>query len=231
MDRVKNAWGRIAGYVACVAARLSRRTLLVVVGLLSAGFLWAVALAPTVVAFVLTVGLAAAWCAWLDKNPEASLETTRSTDDDISAGTPPGLPVHVLATTHHGTTSALTIAKELAATTPARVVLIVPRLTSFATPFNPTGSERTALIDGYRNFAAEVGVHVSVLFCVCHRLDDVVHLLGSAGLLIVGGCRRGLWPSREQRLVTRLVGEGYRVVFADIGARYARPARASVRCS
>jgi hypothetical protein len=67
-----------------------------------------------------------------------------------------------------------------------------------------------------------------VLLCVCQRLDDVAHqLLGRSGLVIVGGRRRVWWPSREQRLVDRLTGEGYPVVFAQVGTR---TARASLPC-
>jgi hypothetical protein len=64
---------------------------------------------------------------------------------------------------------------------------------------------------------------LSVLFCVCQRLDDVAHqLLGRSGLVIVGGRRRLWWRSREQRLVDRLIGEGYPVVFVQVGARTTR---------
>ena len=228
MDRITKAWTRIGGYVACMTTRFSRRSVLMVVGVLSAGLLWVIAVAPTVIAFALTAGLAAAWCAWLEKHPEAPLHEDGLTDDGIGAGAPPTFAVHVLATTPAGTRSALAVAKRLTAANPARVVLAVPRLTSFATQFDPTGIERTAVIDGNRALAAEVGVHVTVLLCVCRRLDDVVHsLLGRTGFVIVGRRLRGFWPSREQRLVRRLVGEGYRVVFAGTGTR---SARAQVRC-
>lgn len=141
---------------------------------------------------------------------------------------PSRLTVHVLATTHEGTRSALAVAKRLASGNDAPIVLVVPRLTSFAPQFDPTGPERTVLVDEHRALAADVGVRVTVLFCVCHRLDDVAHeLLGRSGLVVVGGQRRFWWPSREQRLVERLIGEGYAVVFAEIGARRACE---SVRC-
>ena len=76
------------------------------------------------------------------------------------------------------------------------------------------------LLDEHRRLAAEAGVEVTALFCVCHRLDDVVHqMVGPSGLVIVGGRRHTLWPTREQRLVSRLIREGYPVVFAQIGAQ------------
>jgi hypothetical protein len=125
----------------------------------------------------------------------------------------------VLATTPEGTRSALTSAKRLIDGLDARVVLLVPRLTSFAARFDPSSDERAVLVDEHRALAASVGVHVTVLFCVCHRYDDVVHqMLGRSSLVIVGGRRRALWPSREERLVGRLSAEGYPVVFAQVGA-------------
>jgi hypothetical protein len=64
-------------------------------------------------------------------------------------------------------------------------------------------------------------VHVNVIFCVCHRYDDVVHqLLGRSALLIVGGRTRTWWPTREERLASRLAREGYPVVFAQVGTRH-----------
>jgi hypothetical protein len=139
--------------------------------------------------------------------------------------------VHVLATTTEGTACALGSAKRLAGGLDAQVVLLVPCVTHVGAPFDPSGHERTTLIDWYRALAAEVGVHANVLFCVCHWCDDVVHqMLGRSSLLIVGGRRRLWWPTREERLVSRLSAEGYPVVFAQVGARPAT-ARAPVPVS
>jgi hypothetical protein len=129
------------------------------------------------------------------------------------------LSVNVLATTREGTACALASAKRLTGGLDARVVLLVPRLTHVTSPFNPAGKERAALVDEHLALAASVGVHVTVLFCVCRRYDDVVHqMLGRSSLLIVGGRTRTWWPSREERLVSRLSREGYPVVFAQVGA-------------
>ncbi len=60
---------------------------------------------------------------------------------------------------------------------------------------------------------------MTVLPCACRRYDDVVHsMLDRSSLLIVGGQKRAWWPSREERLVARLLAEGYAVVFAQVGA-------------
>lgn len=183
-------------------------------------FVWFVTVAPAVVSFAIAIGAAMAWCAWLQKHPEMLPDTDQSTQDVVTCTTRTGLSVHVLATTPDGTRCALTIAKRLTDGLDARVVLLVPRLSSFAARFDPAGPERAALVDAYRALAADVGVHVNVLFCVCHRYDDVVYqMLGRSSLVIIGGRHRLWWPGREERLVSRLSAEGYPVVFADVDAR------------
>jgi len=129
------------------------------------------------------------------------------------------LSLNVLSTTREGTECALASAKRLIAGLDAQVVVLVPRLTRFGAAFDPSGHERATIIDEHRALAARVGVHVTVLLCVCRRYDDVVHqMLGRSSLLIVGGRTRTWWPTREERLVSRLSREGYPVVFAQVGA-------------
>jgi hypothetical protein len=45
-------------------------------------------------------------------------------------------------------------------------------------------------------------------------------MLGRSTLLIVGGRTRFWWPTREERLVSRLAREGYPVVFAQVTAQH-----------
>lgn len=219
MDRDAAALARrLSGWVVKAASALSPRGALLVIGALFAGFLWVTTVAPPLVSFALTIALAIAWCVWLERQPgpkgayEAPL--------DAMGALPPAKPtVQVLATTAEGTKCALDTARRLTSGTDARVLLFVPRLTPFTAPFEPSGQERTATIDWYRQIAIDVGVHVDVLFCVCRRPDDVVHqMLGPSTLLIVGGRSRAWWPTRERRLVERLILEGYPIVFADVGA-------------
>jgi hypothetical protein len=132
------------------------------------------------------------------------------------------LTVYVVATTTDGTKCALAAAKRLTSDVAGQVTLMVPRVTGFTAPFDPTTAERAETIDRYQTIAAEVGVHATVLFCVCCRPDDIVQqMLGASTLLVVGGRTRVWWPTRERRLVDRLVGKGYPVVFADVRAAQA----------
>jgi hypothetical protein len=138
------------------------------------------------------------------------------------AGSSGRLTVHVLATTVEGTTCALQSAKRLTAGLHTRVVLLVHSRKSLSASSHATSAERASLVDRYGSVAAAVGVDVTVLFCVCQRVDDVVHqMLGRSSLVIVGGRRRVWWPSREQRLVQRLTAGGYPVVFAQVGVELA----------
>jgi len=138
--------------------------------------------------------------------------------------------VHVLATTPAGTRSALTAAKRLTDGLDARVVLLVPRLRSLGSVLDPGNLQRATLIDAQLSMAAQVGVRISLWFCMCHSDDDAVRqMLGPSSLLIVGGQKRMLSPSREERLVRRLVAEGFPVVFAPTGPTEWSPQRSVPR--
>jgi hypothetical protein len=153
----------------------------------------------------------------LEKHSDS--DVSLPTRDGLASATRAKLSVNVLATTHDGTRCALDVAKRLIGGLDAQIVLLLPRLGSFAGGFDPASQERGALVDEHRALAADVGVHVKVVFCVCRRYDDVVHqMLGRSSLLIVGGRRRVWWPTREERLVSRLSAEGYPIVFAQVGA-------------
>lgn len=134
----------------------------------------------------------------------------------------------VLATTVEGTRCALESAKRLTGDLDARVVLLVPDVRSYSIPFNPAGDDRLDIVAEHRTLVASLDLDATVLVCVCRRVTDVVRqMLGRSSLVIVGGHRGTWWPSREQRLVHRLIGEGYPVVFAQVGAREVQ-ARVSV---
>ena len=147
----------------------------------------------------------------------------RGADDRVTPAPMTRVPVHVIATTPEGTKCALTVARQLTHGVDSRVVLLVPRLTSYCDRADLSSRKRAALVDEHHALAADAGVHVTVLVCVCRRLDDVVEqLLGPATLVIVGGRRNLWWPSREQRLVDRLTSGGHSVVFADLRAQRMR---------
>jgi hypothetical protein len=131
--------------------------------------------------------------------------------------------VHVLATTVEGTRCALASAKRLARGRGSRVVLFVPRRTTTLAPFDVDGGERDSLIHRHVAAAVDVGLHVEAVFCVCRRLDDVVHaIVGRSEVVIIGGRHSSVWPTREQRLARRLTAAGFPVVFAQVDGTNAR---------
>jgi hypothetical protein len=140
------------------------------------------------------------------------MDTVRS---EVSIGAPPQasrLSVHVLATTVDGTRAALRTARRLTRDLDGRVVLLLPCVQTLSSAYDP--AERTRLVERYQAMAGSLGIDATVLFCLCHRLVDVVHqMLGHSSLVLVGGRRNPVWASREERLASRLTGEGYPVVF------------------
>jgi hypothetical protein len=54
-----------------------------------------------------------AWCAWLEKHPDAPEDAVQSTQDVVTSATRAKLSVHVPATTHDGTRCAVGVAKRL----------------------------------------------------------------------------------------------------------------------
>jgi len=213
--------GRFIARFAGPSASAFGRSMAAVVGIVSvvAAFGWFVIRVPAVVSFAVAAGAAMAWCAWLEKHPDTPVDVAHSVQEGVTDTTRATLSVNVLATTRDGTRGALDVAKRLTSGLDARIVLLLPRLASFAGRVDVGSEECNALVDEHRALAADVGVHVNVLCCVCHRYDDLVHqMLDDSSLLVIGGRHRLWWPGREERLVRRLSREGYPVVFARVAA-------------
>jgi hypothetical protein len=178
-----------------------------------ATFGWFATIVPAVVSLAVAVGV--------EKHPDARANIDESVPEAVTDAARAKLSVNVRATTHDGTRCALDVARRLIGGLGAQVVLLLPRLASLAGGFDTASQGRNALVDKHRTLAADVGVHVKVLFRVCHRYDDIVHQMrGRSSLLIVRGQTRTWWPTREERLMSRLAADGYPVVLAQVGAAH-----------
>jgi hypothetical protein len=136
---------------------------------------------------------------------------------EAKADPPRRRTVHVLATSPEATRSALLSAKRLSAGVDAQIKLLLPRVQSIVAPFDPSTSERAALVEAYRRLAASLDLDPIILFCVCYRIEDVVHqMIGRSAPIIIGARLRAWWPSRERRLVNRLSADGYTVVVVPL---------------
>jgi hypothetical protein len=134
------------------------------------------------------------------------------------------LSIHVLATTVEGTMSALTSARRLIDGHDARIALLVPAAHARGAFVEQSSGKHAELVEKHRALAASVGLHVTVLVCVCRRHDDLVHsMFDRSSLIVLGGRIQAWWPSREQRLFRRLTAEGYPAIFAQVGAEQAVP--------
>jgi hypothetical protein len=151
------------------ASGLSLRAALLTILASFAGLVWLINTAPPVIGLFVTATVASCWCIWLERHPERSgVPPPQSAVTTVSV-------VYVLATTAEGTKQALTVAKHLAAGCGTKVLFLPPRLTSFRTQFNPATEDRRKAVDEQRPLAADIGVRITILFCVCHRPEDIVH--------------------------------------------------------
>src|SRR5262245_62025414 len=133
---------------------------------------------------------------------------------ELEAGVTARPSVIVVATTGDSTPFALSSARRLASARDARIVLIVPQLTSFADA--PLSQEdRHRAIDDYRGLARQAGVAAQIVCCACRRYDDIRALLDRSSLVIVGGRRSAFWPSREQRFADWLSADGFDVLLVQ----------------
>ena len=112
---------------------------------------------------------------------------------------------------------ALTTAVPLAKGSMSRLIVIVPRVVSYALRLDKNGAAADFLARRYRDFIRDFDCDAQIRLCVCRRVDDVVlQLLPPGGTVVVGG-RAGRWfPSEEAKLVRRLTALGHHVVFVPM---------------
>jgi hypothetical protein len=126
------------------------------------------------------------------------------------------LRAHVIATTNAGTRAALEAARAWASGLDPHVVLLVPHVVPYTDPIDqPTDSVAFAA-NRFRELADALDIDVVVRVCVCRRHSaELTPLPPRDGIVLVGGRVCRWWPTREQRLASRLDRDGYRVIFVE----------------
>jgi hypothetical protein len=125
--------------------------------------------------------------------------------------------VHVLATTFEGTRAALRAAIPLARGSDARVIVIVPKIVSYALPVDERIDSSDFIMRRYREMARELDGEPQFRLCLCRRVDDMLRqLLPPAARVVVGGRVRSWLPTEETRLVRQLTARGHDVVFVPL---------------
>jgi hypothetical protein len=128
--------------------------------------------------------------------------------------------IHVFATTFEATRVALSTAVPLARGSAARLILIVPRVISYARPAGESAdsADSTDFMERrYRDLVRDIDYDAHVQLFMCRRVEDIVRQLLPTGATIVVGGRAGSWlPTEETRLVRRLTTLGHHVVFVPM---------------
>jgi len=126
--------------------------------------------------------------------------------------------IHVIATTFDGTRAAVVAAIPLARGSGARLVLLVPRVVSYATDLENPGEASAVFTERYERLVRELGGAADVQMCLCRTIDDLIAKLAAARSCVVVGGPVGRWlTSPEERFAGRLTRAGCSVVFAASG--------------
>ena len=139
-------------------------------------------------------------------------------------------PLTVFATNERGTLAALQHAKSITARSPSPVLVLVPELVEYGTPFrarrvngngNGNGHENgngTGSVErSFRDLASRVGLDVAIRTCQCREPKHVSGRLGLApSRIVLGGRWRGWLATSEQQLARELACDGHDVTFVDV---------------
>ena len=129
--------------------------------------------------------------------------------------------IHVVSTTFDGTRAALSAAIPLARGSGARLILIVPKLVSYAIPLDQHIDSAEFMMRRYRDLVREFDGEAQLRLCVCRRVDDVLcQLLPRHATVVVGGSARAWFPSDEIKLIRRLIKLGHQTVFVPVPNKY-----------
>lgn len=130
--------------------------------------------------------------------------------------------IHVLATTFDATRTALSAAIPLAKGSGARLVVLVPKVVSYAVPLDPTLECTDFTVRRYRDVIRDYDGDARIQLCLCRRVIDVVRsLLPRNATVVIGGRARAWLPTEETRLIRHLTSLGYHVVFVPTPQRIA----------
>ena len=128
----------------------------------------------------------------------------------------PRLNIAVIFTSVDATLGALKKAGALANRLSARITLFVPQIIPYPLPL----TSPPVLLDWnerrFRVIASRSPVETRVLLYLCRdRLETLSTALTPGSLVVVGGRKRGWWPTSEKRLARQLRRAGHEVIFTE----------------
>jgi hypothetical protein len=139
-------------------------------------------------------------------------------DSQPGPGEPKALAVEVIYTTDEGTKHALRKAWALAQDLGAHVRLVyvyaVPYTLPLGRPAISLPFVQNKLVKLAGDFPGEASVHIFLCREALRALQDA---LPQTSLVVLGGRRRRWWPTKGQRMESRLKKLGYQVIFEESG--------------
>jgi hypothetical protein len=125
--------------------------------------------------------------------------------------------IYVLGTTLEATRVALSTAVTLARGSGSRLIVMVPRVVSYAHPSAAAADATEFTMRQYSDLVQALDGDAQVRLCVCRRLDDVVrHLIPRGAIVVIAGSAGGWRRSTEAKVVQRLAALGHHVVFVPM---------------
>ena len=84
------------------------------------------------------------------------------------------------------------------------IVVLAPVMSWYKVAAHPGDPRAIPVVATCQAIASETTADVRVLPCVCRKPDDVAcTLLNRTSIVVVGGRKRRVWPTAEQRLADR----------------------------
>jgi hypothetical protein len=126
------------------------------------------------------------------------------------------LNISVVFTSVESTLAALKEAATLASSLAARLTLLVPQVVPWALPLEspPVLVEFTE--NRFRVVASKSPVQTSVKIYLCRdKTGMLTSVLSPGSIVVMGGRRRWLWPTRDESLARELRRAGHEVIFKD----------------
>jgi hypothetical protein len=140
--------------------------------------------------------------------------------------------VHVIATTQDGTRAAVAAAIPLARGSCAKLVVLVPRIVSYAVDLDHPAEFSAFFVKHYAEIVHELGGSADIEVCLCRSIDDIVARVAAAKSTVVVGGPVGRWlTSPEERFTSRLSRAGCSAIFVPNGTNITQRRTAPVVAS
>lgn len=126
------------------------------------------------------------------------------------------LNISVVFTSIESTLAALKEAGNLANSLGARITLLVPQVVPYPLPLESPPVLVEFNEKRFRVIASQSPVETSVNIYLCRDKSETLRSVLSPGSIVVlGGRKRWLWPTRDEVLARELRSAGYEVIFKE----------------